>query len=263
MENYRVLVVLFSLLVLGCDTQQGESLLESKKDTSKSEQTTIDSNNLLFTNSITEIPSCTEQLLDKIYYIQNDNVFKVCKKDGYETINLKGDKGDTGINGSQGPKGDTGDQGPKGDTGDQGPQGIQGPKGDPGDSVRSQLSGKYSSIVQEWECGSSIFFDTTNGTNKETKVHRVNIYYMNNNDIEISAVFESHNIDLATYEVSEYQSRVFPHEYTPSYNSMVGFDAYTLNFDGLTLLYDSTNKSSITLYAPLVTTTTLICSQIY
>ena len=57
-------------------------------------------------------------------------------------VNLKGDKGDQGIQGQkgdqgiQGPKGDKGNrgiQGPKGDKGDQGDQGIQGPKGDKGD----------------------------------------------------------------------------------------------------------------------------------
>ena len=45
---------------------------------------------------------------------------------------IKGPKGDTGLQGIQGVKGDTGlqgDQGPKGDTG---LQGIQGPKGDTG-----------------------------------------------------------------------------------------------------------------------------------
>ena len=53
-------------------------------------------------------------------------------------INIKGPKGDTGLQGPKGDKGETGLQGPKGDTGEtgatgpQGPQGIQGLKGDQG-----------------------------------------------------------------------------------------------------------------------------------
>lgn len=62
----------------------------------------------------------------------------------FDFSNLKGEKGDRGLQGEQGPqglKGDTGDQGPQGiqgERGPQGPQGIQGetgsqgPKGDPG-----------------------------------------------------------------------------------------------------------------------------------
>ena len=63
-----------------------------------------------------------------------------------ESVNIKGEKGDTGETGPQGPKGETGatgPQGPKGDTGATGPQGLkgdtgatgpQGPKGDTGET---------------------------------------------------------------------------------------------------------------------------------
>ena len=43
--------------------------------------------------------------------------------------NIKGPKGDTGLQGIQGPKGDIGPQGPQGPIGETGPQGEQGPQG--------------------------------------------------------------------------------------------------------------------------------------
>ena len=46
---------------------------------------------------------------------------------------LKGEKGDQGIQGPQGEKGDQGIQGPQGEKGEKGDQGIQGPQGEKGD----------------------------------------------------------------------------------------------------------------------------------
>ena len=70
-----------------------------------------------------------------------------------ESVNIKGEKGDTGETGPQGPKGETGatgPQGPKGDTAETGPQGPkgdtgetgpQGPKGDTGETGPQGLKG--------------------------------------------------------------------------------------------------------------------------
>ena len=62
---------------------------------------------------------------------------------------LKGDKGDTGI---QGPKGEQGEQGPQGIQGEQGPQGIQGPKGADGFGTEEQ----YNEIIRRIEALESV-----------------------------------------------------------------------------------------------------------
>ena len=62
----------------------------------------------------------------------------VTSASGTSSADLKGEKGEQGIQGPQGeqgiqgPQGEQGIQGPKGDTGEQGPQGIQGPQGEQG-----------------------------------------------------------------------------------------------------------------------------------
>ena len=85
----------------------------------------------------------------------NGSVLTVTSASGTSSADLKGPKGDTGLQGlkgdtgATGPKGDKGDpgvtgprgeQGPKGDTGLQGATGATGPKGDKGDPGDSKLT---------------------------------------------------------------------------------------------------------------------------
>lgn len=58
-----------------------------------------------------------------------------------ESVNIKGEKGDTGETGPQGLKGDTGATGPQGPKGDTGETGPQGPKGDTGATGPQGASG--------------------------------------------------------------------------------------------------------------------------
>ncbi|MBR4086994.1 MAG: BppU family phage baseplate upper protein [Clostridia bacterium] len=61
--------------------------------------------------------------------------------DNPEPVNIKGEKGDQGIQGIQGEKGEKGDQGIQGEKGDKGDQGIQGEKGDKGDDGYTPVKG--------------------------------------------------------------------------------------------------------------------------
>lgn len=115
-----------------------------------------------------------------------------------ESVNIKGEKGDTGETGPQGPKGETGATGPqgaKGDTGATGPQGLkgetgatgpqgpkgdtgatgpQGPKGDPGESYGVASSSSLGVI----KSGTDINVDSSgnvsvvNDSHNHTKLYR-------------------------------------------------------------------------------------------
>jgi hypothetical protein len=71
------------------------------------------------------------------YYTASDGIVTFVSADnlGFKTTDIRGDKGDTGLDGPQGGIGVTGNQGPTGEQGIDGPQGDQGIEGSPGAGI--------------------------------------------------------------------------------------------------------------------------------
>lgn len=124
LTSLRFLLLNASLLI-GC-TQE-------KVDNSQTVKPPSTSQWLAFAaSSSATLPACDPSRESMLYYIESDQNFKVCKADGWQTLEIKGADGATGEPGPSGPQGPTGAQGPQGLQGSQGPQGLQGAQGPQG-----------------------------------------------------------------------------------------------------------------------------------
>lgn len=91
-----------------------------------------------------KMPDCSESVMGRTMYVQEESTFKFCNAKEWIPIDLRGPKGEKGDVGQQGVAGIVGASGAKGDQGIQGPtgpqgspglngsQGLPGPQGNPG-----------------------------------------------------------------------------------------------------------------------------------
>ena len=79
-----------------------------------------------------DLPACDEDTNGRLYYVEADNQFQVCKTSGWSIIDIQGVDGADGADGSQGPAGNDGADGQDGAPGQNGTDGVNGLDGQDG-----------------------------------------------------------------------------------------------------------------------------------
>ena len=94
--------------------------------------------NVHFAATAADLPTCNEDTNGRLYYVEADGQFQVCKTAGWEVIAIQGADGQNGTdgadgnNGNDGADGAQGSAGPDGNDGADGAQGSAGPDGNDG-----------------------------------------------------------------------------------------------------------------------------------
>ena len=98
-----------------------------------------------------DLPTCDEDTNGRLYYVESDNQFQVCKTTGWEVIAIQGADGANGLdgqdgvpgqNGSDGSNGLDGQDGAPGQNGTDGVNGLDGQDGAPGYNGTDGADGK-------------------------------------------------------------------------------------------------------------------------
>ena len=82
-----------------------------------------------------DLPACNSDTMGRLYYVESDDGFQVCKSNGWNFIDIsgpEGPQGPPGVDGADGEKGDQGNPGPQGDQGEPGQDGSDGADGSDG-----------------------------------------------------------------------------------------------------------------------------------
>tara|TARA_B100001559_G_scaffold130314_1_gene109650 strand:- start:2581 stop:4701 length:2121 start_codon:yes stop_codon:yes gene_type:complete len=87
--------------------------------------------NVHFAATAADLPTCDEDTNGRLYYVEADNQFQVCKTSGWTVIDIQGADGSDGMNGADGADGVDGADGAAGADGAEGPQGSAGIDGSP------------------------------------------------------------------------------------------------------------------------------------
>ena len=88
--------------------------------------------NVHFSATAADLPTCDEDTNGRLYYVEADNQFQVCKTTGWEVIAIQGADGQDGADGQNGADGQDGASGVDGQDGATGPQGPAGADGQDG-----------------------------------------------------------------------------------------------------------------------------------
>ena len=70
-----------------------------------------------FAVNAADLPTCNEDTNGRLYYVEADDEFQVCKTAGWDVISIKGEDGAPGQDGNEGEKGEIGVQGIPGPNG--------------------------------------------------------------------------------------------------------------------------------------------------
>ena len=70
-----------------------------------------------FAVNAADLPTCNEDTNGRLYYVEADDEFQVCKTGGWDVISIKGEDGAPGQDGNEGEKGEIGVQGIPGPNG--------------------------------------------------------------------------------------------------------------------------------------------------
>ena len=82
--------------------------------------------NVHFAATAADLPICNEDTNGRLYYVEADNQFQVCKTTGWEVIAIQGADGQDGATGTDGADGQDGTQGSAGTDGQDGDDGSDG-----------------------------------------------------------------------------------------------------------------------------------------
>ena len=85
----------------------------SDDSTSEEDNVELQDWHVHFAVNAADLPTCNEDTNGRLYYVESDNEFQVCKSTGWEIISIKGADG---VDGNIGEKGDQGIPGPDGKT---------------------------------------------------------------------------------------------------------------------------------------------------
>ena len=85
----------------------------SDESTSEEENFELQDWHVHFAVNAADLPTCNEDTNGRLYYVESDNEFQVCKSTGWEIISIKGTDG---VDGNNGDKGDQGIPGTDGKT---------------------------------------------------------------------------------------------------------------------------------------------------
>ena len=67
-----------------------------------------------FAGTADDLPTCNDDTNGRLYYVEADNEFQVCKSTGWSVITIQGADGQDGADGAQGPAGNDGADGQDG-----------------------------------------------------------------------------------------------------------------------------------------------------
>ena len=84
-------------------------------DSSDAQDEELDDWNVHFAATAADLPNCDEDTNGRLYYVEADNQFQVCKTSGWSVIDIQGSDGaagNDGQDGAVGPQGPTGPTGP-------------------------------------------------------------------------------------------------------------------------------------------------------
>ena len=107
----RILALMFCLMMMtiplsGCINNNDDS-------TTEEEIIELQEWHVHFAVNTADLPTCNEDTYGRLYYVESENEFQVCKSTGWEIISIRGVDGQDGSNGE---KGDQGIPGPDGKT---------------------------------------------------------------------------------------------------------------------------------------------------
>ena len=89
-------------------------------DSSDASDEALDDWNVHFAATAADLPTCDEDTNGRLYYVEADNQFQVCKISGWSVIDIQGPAGAAGADGqdgAQGPQGPAGNDGADGQNG--------------------------------------------------------------------------------------------------------------------------------------------------
>gem|GEM_PF-308120 len=98
-------------------------------DSSDTSEPELNDWNVHFAATAADLPTCDEDTNGRLYYVETDGQFQVCKTSGWSIIDIQGADGQDGADGVQGPAGADGQDGAPGSDGQDGADGTQGPAG--------------------------------------------------------------------------------------------------------------------------------------
>ena len=124
---FSLLMITFSLA--GCFGTDDTSSTEDIEDTTTDE---LGDWHVYLVASSSDLPTCNSDTFGRLYYVESEEIFQVCKISGWELIEIigpEGPAGQDGTNGTNGADGQDGADGVNGTNGSDGADGIDGQDG--------------------------------------------------------------------------------------------------------------------------------------
>ena len=118
-------LLMASASIAGCVGGDDDSTNESEDK--------LDDWNVHFAATSADLPTCDEITNGRLYYVESDEQFQVCKTSGWEVITIQGADGQDGADGADGQDGAPGADGADGQDGAPGADGAEGQDGAPGE----------------------------------------------------------------------------------------------------------------------------------
>ena len=141
----RPIALLFCLLMT---TMPLAGCFGGGDDSSNAPDEKLDDWNVHFAATAADLPTCDEDTNGRLYYVEADNQFQVCKTTGWEIIDIRGADG---VNGQDGADGYEGRPGRDGENGTNGSDGIDGEPGRQGSIGPSGNDGHNALIKSTYE----------------------------------------------------------------------------------------------------------------
>ncbi len=85
--------------------------IDIDEDSSDTPDAELSDWNVHFAATVADLPTCDEDTNGRLYYVEADNQFQVCKTTGWEVIAIQGTDGTDGMNGADGAPGADGQDG--------------------------------------------------------------------------------------------------------------------------------------------------------
>ena len=102
-------LLMASASIAGCVGGDDDSTNESEDK--------LDDWNVHFAATSADLPTCDEITNGRLYYVESDEQFQVCKTSGWEVITIQGADGQDGADGADGQDGAPGEKGDDGEDG--------------------------------------------------------------------------------------------------------------------------------------------------
>lgn len=146
---FSLLMITFSLA--GCFGSDESSSTDDKEETTTDD---LGDWQVYLVASSSDLPTCNSDTLGRLYYVESEEIFQVCKTSGWEIIEIigpQGPAGQDGVNGTNGADGQDGLNGINGTNGADGIDGIDGQDGADGINGQNGISGLNSLIIATTE----------------------------------------------------------------------------------------------------------------